>query len=212
MLRKLLWLSMSMAGIFAIAATTYLTLAVFTGPYAKPLLSNISSSTGNTDKTRVLAGTVVREEYEYLCGDVHIVYLGRAPDKLVGLTHANLKQKYPAKDGWTVENTEETVVLKKRCNEFCPEHKNYRHLGICEGLLAVYEGPLGYDKKLLKTEKNMLIERMPADYQTKLHQAMAFEKQLPETQFQLRKELEFTSESSLQAAMENLDELLTDFN
>lgn len=203
---------MSMVGIFAIAAATYLALAVFTRPYAKPLLSSISSGTENTDKTRVLAGTIVREEYEYFCGDVHIVYLGRAPDKLVGLTHANLKQKYPAKDGWTVENTAEMMVLKKRCNEFCPEHKNYRHLGICEGLLAVYEGPLGYEKKLLKTEKNILIERLPANYQTKLHQAMVFEKQLPETQLQLRKELEFTSESSLQATLENLDELLTDFD
>lgn len=210
MLKKLAWLGLSIAGILAVAAVIYLTLSVLTGPYSKPVLS--LSRTGNADDITILSGTTVREEYQYLCGDVYIMYLGQAPDKLIGLNKAKLERKYPAKDGWAVELAGETVVLRKQCNEFCPEHKNYRHIGINEGLLAIYEGPLGYNMRLQETEKNMPVDKFPAEYQAKLQQAMDFEKQPPETQIQLKNELEFSGESALHTALENLDELLTGFD
>jgi len=84
-------------------------------------------------------------------------------------------------------------------------------LGIAEDRLAIYQGPLGCDKELLKIE-NIMVENLPVDFQSKLEQAMAFEKQETGIQEQLRKELEFPSESSLQAGLENLDENILDLS
>ncbi|MGB9847320.1 MAG: BofC C-terminal domain-containing protein, partial [Desulfotomaculales bacterium] len=93
---------------------------------------------------------------------------------------------------------------------FCPEHKNFRHLGISEGFLAVFEGPLGNNQKLLRVEKNIPVSSLSPDFQTRLEQAMDFGRQLPEIQVQLRRELEFNGESALNAGLENIDEHLVE--
>lgn len=208
MFKKIFWFVISGLTIIVIAGAVYFTLSVLTGPATKPVLTGFPSAAREID--RVSSGTVVREEYEYLCGDVHIVYLGRAPREVVGLDRAALEQKYPAGDGWTVEMGRGTLVLRKQCREFCPEHKNYRHLGISEGYLAIFEGPLGNNRKLLRVEKAISVEKLSPEYQIKLAQAMDFERQLPEIQALLRKELEFGSETALQAGLENLDEHLNE--
>jgi hypothetical protein len=206
MFKKLFFLAFGIAGSLIIAVAVYYGLIIFREPASKPLLS-LSSPAGKSNQAFITDDNFIREEYEYLCGDVYIVYLGRPSDDLTGITFNKLRERYPAEDGWSIEKVEKTVVLEKLCNEFCPEHKSYRHLGINEGRLAVYEGPLGCDKELLKTE-NITVEKLPAKYQLELEQAMSFEKQETAVQDQLRKEFEFSSESSLQAGLENLDETI----
>ncbi len=205
MLKKIFWPVFSILVVFIVAGAVYLALAVFARPAAKPVFTGFPSLAREGDQ-KIYTNTVVREEYEYLCQDVHIVYLGRAPQELIGLEQEALAQKYPAEEGWTIERVQDVLVFRKRCREFCPEHKNYRHLGISEGCLAVFEGPLGYNQKLLRTEKEIPIESLPVEYQVKLEQAMSFDQQLPEIQAQLRKELEFIGDSALSAGLENLDE------
>ncbi|HAU31325.1 MAG: hypothetical protein XD78_1206 [Desulfotomaculum sp. 46_296] len=209
MLKKLFYLSLGIAGSLFIAAAVYYGMILFREPAARPLLS-LSSFEGVSNQIFIRDDNFIREEYEYLCGDIYIVYLGKPADDLTGITYNKLRNRYPAEDGWSVEKIEKTVVLRKKCNEFCPEHKTYRHLGIAEGRLAIYQGPLGCNKELLKTE-NLTVENLPVKFQIKLEQAMAFEKQETDVQDQLRKELEFSSESSLQAGLENLDESIIDF-
>lgn len=206
MIKKVSWIVCSGLLIIVIAGAVYFALSVLNEPAARPVLTGFPSAAREIE--RVFAGTVVREEYAYLCGDVHIVYLGRAPREMMGLDRAALEQKYPAREGWTVEMDRGTLILRKQCQEFCPEHKNYRHLGISEGYLAIFEGPLGNNRKLLRVEKAIPVEKLSPEYQIKLAQAMDFERQLPEIQALLRKELEFSSETALQAGLENLDEHL----
>lgn len=210
MFKKLFFLTLCIAGSLLLAALVYYGMVIFHQPAGKSLLS-LSSPEGVTNQTAIQNDNFIREEYEYFCGDVYIVYLGRPSDDLAGITFNKLRDKYPAEDGWSVEKVEKTVILRKKCNEFCPEHKTYRHLGTAEGRLAIYQGPLGCNKKLLKTE-NVTVENLPVQIQEKLEQAMDFEKQAADVQDQLRKELEFSSESSLQAGLENLDESFLNFS
>ncbi|MFA5384418.1 MAG: hypothetical protein WC364_07105 [Eubacteriales bacterium] len=210
MFKKLFFMALGIAGIIVIAAVVYYGMILFREPAVKPLLS-LSSSEKGSNQIFIQDDNFIREEYEYLCGDVYIVYLGRPADDLTGITYNKLRERYPAEDGWAVEKVDKTVVLRKKCNEFCPEHKTYRHLGIAEDRLAIYQGPLGCDKELLKIE-NIMVENLPVEFQSKLEQAMAFEKQETGIQEQLRKELEFSSDSSLQAGLENLDENILDLS
>jgi len=197
--------------VFAVATVVFLTLSVLAGPAAKPVFTGFPSVAREVEQ-KVSAGTVVREEYEYLCGDVHIVYLGRAPQELIGLDRSSLEQKYPAQEGWVIETAQDVLVLRKQCREFCPEHKHYRHLGISEGYVAIFEGPLGNNQKLLRVEKKIPLASLSRDYQIKLEQAMNFDRQLPEIQTRLRAELEFVGEPALNAGLENLDEQIRENN
>jgi len=209
MLKKIFLPLICILIVFVIAGAVYWSLAIWVKPLDKPVFFARSLIPDGGDTDFVYADTVVREEYAYLCGDVQVVFLGRAPKELVGLDRVALEQKYPAQDGWTVEKTPDTLVLKKYCREFCPEHANYRHLGISEGFLAVFEGPLGNNQRLLRVEKKIALENLSAEYQIMLEQAMNFARQSPEIQAMLRKELEFVGESFLHAVLENLDEQIT---
>jgi hypothetical protein len=204
MLKKIILSLICMFIVLGVAGAVYWTLAVLAKPWAKPVFLGGPSGAGGIGDF-VYADTVVREEYAYLCGDVQVVFLGRAPKELVGFNRSGLEQKYSAQDGWTIEMTPDTLVLKKTCLEFCSKHAKYRHLGISEGCLAVFEGPLGNNQRLLRVEK-IPLENLPAEYQVKLEQVMNFSRQSPENQAALREELEFAGESSLNAFLENLDE------
>jgi hypothetical protein len=206
--KKFFWFLGCILTVFVIAAAVYFALAIFPRPSAKPIITGFPLA-NRLSEEKVYTDTIVREEYEYLCGDVHIVYLGRAPQELVGSDRAALEQKYPAKDGWTIQTAQNTLVIKKQCREFCPEHKNYAHLGMNEGYLAIFEGPLGNNQRLIRVERKIPVENLSIDYQIKLEQAMNFDQQLPEIQAQLQKELEFNGEAALNAGLENLDEYLT---
>lgn len=205
MLKRFYPVMLGLTAVLAVAAAVYFILAAVVPPSVKPGLATYRAG----DVFPVRAGAPVQEEREYLCGDVQVVFLGRAPADMVGLDRAALERRYPASRGWSVETQGSLLVLKQRVNDFCPEHRNYRHLGTARGALAVYEGPLGCNQKLLRVEDKMPLSALPPDFQVKLEQAMDFNRQDVETQAVLRSELEFADEQALNAMLDNLDETST---
>ncbi|WP_156896705.1 BofC C-terminal domain-containing protein [Desulfovirgula thermocuniculi] len=142
----------------------------------------------------------VQEEREYLCGDVQVSLAGRVDGR------AALLKRYPASAGWELEERGGTVMARQRIEDFCPEHRNYRHLGIHDGYLAVFEGPLGHNEKLLRVERSLPVAQLHPDLQLKLYRAMDFGRQDAETRAVLKTELEFSSEQAASAFLDNLDE------
>lgn len=205
MIKKLLYSVMGLIIMLGVAAGVYWGLGLLVEPSIKPGLAVFESN--NASGLTVDSSTIVQEEKEYLCGDVQVVLLGRAPRELVGLDRADLAKRYPMAEGWTIEKQGRLLILRQSLKEFCPEHKNYCHLGLYQGQLAVYQGPLGHDEKLLRVEKNMPVANLPPDLQVKLHQAGEFSHQDQDTQSLLRAELEFATEQALNAMLENLDEV-----
>ncbi len=154
----------------------------------------------------VSSEAVLIRKREYLCGDLEKVSEDKVPGELVGMDRKALVDKFPVAEGWTVTFTNpEFIVLTVKTDEFCPFHCQYRHLGLYHGLLAVYEGPLGYNGKVLRVEK-IPLELLNPDFRIKLEQAMDFGNQAYPIADKLREELEFDSDEALNAALENLDE------
>lgn len=149
--------------------------------------------------------TVICEENIYLCGDVEEV-ARKTTGSLRITSEKDLRQKYSAL-GYTLIFKDKNVLAQRKVNEFCSYHRVFRHLGVHENKLAVFQGPIGYDQKLLRVEETIPLQTLSADYQVKLQQGMEFFQMTPETQAKLRYELEFTNEDALNAILENLDEL-----
>lgn len=93
-----------------------------------------------------------------------------------------------------------------RYEEPCAQLAAHRHLGIAGGYVAVYEGPLGQDERVLQVEE-IAVQDLTAAWRQKLEQAADFAAQDSATRALLRQELEFESGEALHAALENLDEL-----
>lgn len=204
MLKRLLIILVGLAIMMGVAALVYVGMLFLGEPSAKPGLTVFRS--GPPAALPVGNYTAVQEEREYLCGDIQVIFLGNAPRELVGLDRAELEKRYPQGQGWTIQEQGRTLILHQRLEEFCPEHQNYRHLGLYEGQLAVYQGPLGHNEKLLRVEKNLPVSSLSSDLQLKLHQATEFDRQDAQIQAILRRELEFPSEQAVNALLENLDE------
>ncbi|MDD4334538.1 MAG: hypothetical protein PHY77_02915 [Desulfotomaculaceae bacterium] len=157
-------------------------------------------------KTRVTAETKVYKEKKYLCGDLEKVSEGYTSGELLHMDKKALLEKFPAAEGWTVVFTNPGMLsLTLKAEEFCPLHRKFRHIGIYNGQVAVYEGPLGYNDRVLRVE-NIMVESLHPDYRIKLEQAMDLQKQSNITAEMLRAELEFSSDETLNAALENMDE------
>ncbi|MCL6634286.1 MAG: hypothetical protein K6T29_00745 [Peptococcaceae bacterium] len=155
---------------------------------------------------RVSPETMVIRYKEYICGDLEKVSEESAPEELRGMDRKALIGRFPAAEGWAVDfGNPGFLTITRRAEEFCPVHRDYRHLGCYHGLVAVYEGPLGFNDRLLKVE-NIPLESLSPEFRIKLEQAMDFDKQARSTVEKLREELEFASEEALNAVLENLDE------
>lgn len=151
--------------------------------------------------------TVVIREEVFLCGDCRTVYYGPPPSALLGLKVAALTEKYPPSKGWAVVSAlPGELRIVRHVQDLCPRHRGIRHLGLCGNHLAVYAGPLGAAGRLLRVEKIHISALSPAQLY-KLLLADEFEKQPPEIQAMLRRDLEFPDEATLLAVLENLDEL-----
>ena len=154
----------------------------------------------------VTSETILTKDKEYLCSDLEKISEEVVPDDLRGLNKKDLTEKFPAAEGWVVNFTDpKFLTLTIKPDEFCPIHRAYRHLGIYHGLLAVYEGPLGFNGKVLRVE-SIPLESLNTDFRIRLEQAMDFDKQARTTAENLREELEFTSDEALNSALENFDE------
>lgn len=149
--------------------------------------------------------TVIRKEIRYLCGDKVSGIIPTTSD-LIGLDFSGLVKKYPLQAGWNIDDTvKNTLLLARLEKRVCPYHQDFRHLGISDGYLAVFEGPLGYDQKLLQRE-DIRLNGLPPETQTGLIMAMDYSDQNPDTQGILKASCEFESETQLNAALENFDE------
>lgn len=144
---------------------------------------------------------------QFLCGDLEEVDRGVLPRELNGLSMDELAARYPADDGWQLSlDPLRGLRMTRKIDEFCPAHAAYRHLGVYHGMLAVYQGPLGCNSKLLRVETDLPLERFNPAMQLKLQQAMEFSALAGDAGEKLRGELEFAGEDTLNAALENLDE------
>lgn len=188
----------------AVALAVFLGAGLLTGPTARPVLSLF----GQAGAQEISPGAIIRKENCYLCGDVELVYQGPAPADILGSDLRGLRGKYPEKDGWTVEiKNEKLVVLRKSIDGFCGDHSLYRHLGMYGDSLAVYQGPLGFDQRLLRVEGRKKVGDLPPPLMEKLRKAADYHRLTAEEKAALRTELEFIDEAALNSALENLDEI-----
>ncbi|GBF35332.1 hypothetical protein DCCM_4455 [Desulfocucumis palustris] len=207
MLRKIPMLAMSIVVIMLVAFVFYQALNFFVSPLMKP--GHPVYNIGLAGDTRVVSGTIVRQENSYLCKDVETVYQGPAPRELVGLTEKELEKKYPAEEGWSIKTVDGGIlVLTRNVDDFCSLHRDYRHLGIYRNVLAVYQGPLGCDQKLIRLEEGKRMELLPEDLRKRLESAADLANVDPAAREELKYHLEFENEAMLNSMLENLDEVV----
>lgn len=201
-----------LAVLSAFAAGMLITFAyLFTSGIITPF-KNIHSSWATEgavgEQWTVTAETLVRKQNIYLCGDVEELKSSGQVKGLMGMNQGELLKMFANDDGWQVQfaNPGE-LFLTRKINEFCSTHQGYRHLGISEGKMAIYRGPLGIDDQLLEVLNDRPVQQLPQQLQQKLQHASHYHSQSSDVQMQLQKELEFTSQAELMAALENIDEL-----
>jgi hypothetical protein len=156
-------------------------------------------------KPRVTSDTVLTKETNFVCKDIDIIAIEPVPEEFMGLSKEELVAKFSG-TGWKVTfNDSKSLFLTGQSEQLCPRHKNYRHLGLFQDRLAIYEGPLGYNEKIIRVE-SIAVEELPNELQIRLKQAMDFQKQAGLAAEKLRNELEFKNEEVLNAVLENIDE------
>ncbi|MFA4884991.1 MAG: hypothetical protein WC601_04320 [Desulfotomaculaceae bacterium] len=190
--------------ITSIAAGYFWGSRLIISPQSKP--ANVYRSAPNFFNPRVSLETILIKDKEYLCGDLEKISEEIAPEELLHLDRKALAERFPASEGWVVNfSNPGFLTLTMKSDEFCPLHRNCRHIGLYQGLVAVYEGPLGFNGKLLRSE-NIPVESLNPDFRIMLEQAMDVNKLSHTTAESLRQELEFNTDESLNAALDNLDE------
>ena len=184
-----------------------LSFATVYGVFGKglPLYKPVTRQEAKNVKPTITADTIIRKQIRYLCGDWVDTKIPTTSD-LVGLEFASLVRKFPPEEGWNIEDTvKNTLVLVRAEEQVCPYHRDFRHLGVSEGWLAVYEGPLGYNQKVLLREEISVVN-LPPELQVDLSTAMDYGNQIPDTQGRLKSMYEFETEAQLNATLENFDE------
>lgn len=199
---------------FIAAAILFFTLSVAAGifwggrfmslPERKPVA--VFRTPVDYFKPKVSSETILIKDKEYLCGDLERISEEIVTEDLRGMDRETLVERFPEAEGWAVNFTDPRfLTLTAKIDEFCPIHRTYRHLGLYHGLVAVYEGPLGFNGKVIRVE-NITMESLNPEFKVELEQAMDFEKQSHTAAEKLREELEFVNDEVLNAALENLDE------
>jgi len=172
-------------------------------PMYKPL--SAAEGAAGIAKPVIKKDTVIRKEIRYLCGDKVSTPIPTTT-ALIGLGFTSLVKKYPPEAGWNIDDTvNNTLILARLEKRVCPYHQDFRHLGISDGFLAVYEGPLGYNQKVLQRE-DVDINNLPMEMQTDLGMVMDYDNQTPDVQGTLKTSYEFETEALLNSVLENFDE------
>jgi len=92
--------------------------------------------------------------------------------------------------GWAVyHNNDHSITIFKNVDGLCPEDANKRHLGVSNGFVAIFEGPVGTPGKMLEV-LDIKVERLPKEWQEKVKKG----------------ELNFSSEQELLEALDSIDE------
>lgn len=208
MFKKIFGFGAALVLMALVAVAVFALLETVGGPVMRPVTSVIESVTGDESIQVVKPYTTVRNVREYeACGDVELYSREPADEELVGLDHHRLQMKYPAHNGWDVSFRGEELTLTRKVAGYCGLHREYRHLGIYDGLIAVYQGPLGNDGTLLRLERNIRIDLLPADWRANLEKAAGFNELSFGEQAELRQTLEFTDDNALNLVLENFDEM-----
>jgi len=202
--RKVLFSSM----LVVIALLSTFSVAYFVGRLSNPLEAKyfaVFQSNRNLFKPKVAADTVVNWERLYACKDTEVLRNEPVSEDMIGLSIDELAAQYPP-DVWKITfRGSKLLTISEQSEELCSIHKNYRHLGVFQDRLAVYEGPLGYNEKIVRIE-SISLSNLPEEMQIKLRQAMEYDKQAAPIAKKLRQEFEFKTEDALDAALENIDE------
>lgn len=102
---------------------------------------------------------------------------------------ADLMEKYPSSEGWSMESFQHKVILTQEVAGFCPQDEAKRHLGVLGKYVAVYVGPSGCGGDLIRVTP-IEVKRLSKEWQEKLFKG----------------DLEFTNEAKLFEALDNFDE------
>lgn len=112
-------------------------------------------------------------------------------DQLNGKTMAELSSVFRQSDGYRFSLQGQTLVVRQKIDDWCPEHKNMYRLKEYQGRVAIYQGPDRDNDKLLRVT-NLPVSALPKEIQEQIRAGS----------------YEFTSEEALNDALENFDEYL----
>lgn len=160
----------------------------------KPASNDIVSAGEETAKksTGDLAGQGFYRKLEgrslyTVCGHSEPLNLGN----FNGVTTEQLLKRFPAKQGWTIEDNGTKLIITKNINALCPEDDVKRHLGRFGQYVAVIKGPVGIDGGIVEVTDIKLAD-LPDQFRSQAEQGT----------------LNFPSAQSLLEAMDSLDEYL----
>lgn len=183
----------------------FLSFATAYGIYGWNWLEGQQPAAKKYEKPTVKADTRITKEIRYACGDRVTTTMPTISD-YVGLDYQGVAKKFPVQEGWAIDDTVPNVLtIYREDPTICPYHRDFRHLGIADGYLAVYEGPLGYNYKVLQRE-DISVSALPPEMQQMLQAAMEYRGQPMDTQGQLKQAMEFETEEKIGNALENFDE------
>jgi hypothetical protein len=147
--------------------------------------------TASQDNDTINEDSQIIFEREYLrCGHVVISEYSQR-ENLMGKTLTELHSVFRHHDGYQLSLKENTLVIRQKVEDWCPDHKNMYRLKEYQGRVAIYQGPDSSNDKLLRVT-NLPMASLPEDIQEKIRQGS----------------YEFTSEEALNDALENFDEYL----
>lgn len=145
---------------------------------------------------------------QYWCGDEKSKTM--SPESWLGRPSSILYNDFPPEDGWELQGTlPGTINVLRSTEDFCPKHQAYRHLGLSQGKLVIYQGPLGNQQVLLQVE-DILVKDLPEKLQEHLRAARNYKNLDDQGQVALQASLQFVDDVSLNAYLDNLDEFRRD--
>lgn len=190
---------------FCVAFVFFLVFATVYGLSSKGRPMYKSLSIAGETKPTIKANTIIRKEIRYMCNDKVSTKIPTTSD-IIGLDFSKLVEKYPPEEGWRVDDSvKNNLILVHDENRVCPYHQDFRHLGIGEGYMVVYEGPLGYNQKVLQRDDIKLIS-LPPEMQVELNLATDYNNQSADIQGRLKLAYEFETEAQINSVLENFDE------
>jgi len=209
MIKRMIGFIVALMFMGVIVAAVYLALDSVGAPDLKPVVQAVENVAGvGREKAVVGPYTVVQKSNYYrFCGDAELYSRGPADKELIGLDLERLKMKYPASENWEVAFQGQVLNITRNIDGYCGLHQAYRHLGIYEGKVAVYQGPLGNDEVLLRLEENIALNLLPADWRERLEKSSAYNSLTPDEKSDLQATIEFPNEEALNVALENFDEM-----
>ncbi|ADL12241.1 BofC C-terminal domain-containing protein [Acetohalobium arabaticum] len=123
---------------------------------------------------RLLTGpnpSLIFKTYYTRCGDIVVDHKKAKNEFEIN----NLVAKYPQ---WTLaKKGKERIILKRRVDKVCPEHKEEMYLGIKDGTVAIFYGNPDDEQEILKRKTNISVDLLPAEEIESLKEGIIVESQ-----------------------------------